>query len=61
MNGLPKKDIKLFLRNFKEIVTAQWVTELQKDSPNLAVSAHWNNMIVAIEEMIKMQDNETTA
>ena len=61
MNGLPKKDIKLFLRNFKEIVTAQWVTELQKENPNLALTAHWNNMIVAVEEQLRMLENETKA
>ena len=55
------KSIKAYLNNFKEVVTAQWVTELQKDNPNLALTAHWNNMIVAVEEQIKMLENETKA
>ena len=55
------KSIKTYLLNFKEVVTAQWVTELQKESPNLALTAHWNNMIVAVEEQLRMLENETTA
>lgn len=55
------KAIKTYLENFKEVVTAQWVAELQKETPNLALTAHWNNMMVAVEEQLRMLNNETKA
>lgn len=55
------KSIKAFLNNQKELYYAQWAAELQKESPNMAMAAYWNNSIVAVEEMIKRLNKENKA
>lgn len=58
---MTKKQKKNFLEGEKELIYAQWAAELQKEAPNMALVAYWNNSIVTVEEMIKRLDNATEA
>ena len=55
------KAIKTYLQNQKDVALTMWANELQKDSPNLVLSAWWNDRVIHLDSMLKELNNKNQA
>lgn len=54
------KEIKAYLRSQKDIATAMWIAEMQKENINMYVVGKWNERVVVLDQLIQELGQEKT-
>lgn len=54
------KQIKDYLHNQKDVFMAMWITELNKEQPNMAMVEHYNKMYNCCSLMLQTLTDKKT-